>query len=82
MPHELFCFSFVKFEIGANRLRIQFCIGKSNLFLPCIWVWYPIKQPNLKKWIEIKQKGPLSVIAAKLATFGSKIFALDYAPEL
>ena len=24
MAHKHFCFSFVKFEIGANRLRIKF----------------------------------------------------------
>ena len=44
MAHELFCFPFVKFQVGANRLRIKFCIGKSNLFLSNIWAWYPEKQ--------------------------------------
>ena len=45
-------FSFPKFESGANRLSIKFCIGKSNLFLSNIWAWYPEKQPNFKKWVE------------------------------
>ena len=53
MAHELFCFSFVIFEIGANRLKIKFWIGRSNLFLSDIWALYPEKQPNLKKWVEI-----------------------------
>ena len=78
-----FLFSFSKkFEIGSSRLRIKFCIGKLNLFLSRIWVWYPKKQPNLKKWFEILKKRPLCLIAAKLATAGTKLFALEHAPEL
>ena len=56
MAHELFCLSFVKFEIGTNRLRIKFCVGVLNLVLSNIWAWYPKKQPNLKKWFKIEKK--------------------------
>ena len=75
MAHELFCLSFVKFEIGTNRLRIKFCVGVLNLVLSNIWAWYPKKQPNLKKWVKIeKKKRPLSFIAAKLTSAGTKLF--------
>ena len=40
-------------------------------------MWYPEKQPNLKKWSEILKKWPLSVIAAKLASDGTKLFWLE-----
>ena len=30
--HEVFGFSFLGFEIGANRFSIKLCIRKSNLF--------------------------------------------------
>ena len=55
MAHNLLCSSSNFVQIGVNRFRIKFCIGKWNLFLSNVWVWYPGKQPNLKKWIEIEK---------------------------
>ena len=82
MVHKLFCLSFVKFELDANRLRIKCCVGISNLFLSDIWAWYSKKQPNLKKWVKIEKKRPLSFIAAKLTSAGIKLFWQEYSQEL
>ena len=45
-------------------------------------MWYLEKQPNFKKWVEIKKTRPLAPIAAKLATAGTKLFGLEHAQEL
>ena len=44
MPHELFYFSFLRFQTGANRLKIKFCTKKLNSFFLKNWVWYLEKQ--------------------------------------
>ena len=89
MPHEVFCSSFFKFQIGANWFRIKFCIRLSNSFLSKNWGWYPEKQPNLKIVIEIKKKQqknkkkrPLVIVATKLGSAGTKLFALKHAQQL
>ena len=46
--YELFAFSLLGFEIGANRFSIKFCIRQPNSFFSKIQVWYQEKQPNLK----------------------------------
>ena len=44
MPHELFYFLFLRFQTGANRLKIKFCTKKLNSFFLKNWVWYLEKQ--------------------------------------
>ena len=82
MPHELFYFWVLKFQTGANRLRIKFCTSNSYSFFSKVGAWYLQKQPNLKKWSEIEKKRPLAPIAAKLGISGKKLFWLEHAPEL
>ena len=81
MAHELFCFSF-EFEIGANRLRIKFSIGKSNLFLSNIWAWYPEKQPNWKKWVQIEKKTTFVIYGRKTAKRQDQTFLTETCPGL
>ena len=45
-------------------------------------MWYPEKQPNLKKWFEIKKTQPLAPIAAKLASAGTKLFLIGTCPAI
>ena len=59
MAHQLSCSWFFKFQIGANQLKIKFCVGKLSLFSPKIFVWYPERQPSLKIWVKIKKKNDL-----------------------
>ena len=81
MAHYLlFCLSDFN-KVGVYGCTIKLCIGKWEVFLPGNWVWYLQKQPNLKKWVEIKIKRPLQPMAAKLASAGTKHFGLEHAQE-
>ena len=66
-------------QISVYGCKINFYIGKWQVFLSNNWVWYLEKRPNLKKWLEIKKTQPLQLIAAKLASAGTKPFWLEYA---
>ena len=44
LVYKLFSFSFLVFEIGANRFSIKFCIRKSHLFVSKMQMWYQEKQ--------------------------------------
>ena len=56
LPHELFYLSYFGLKNCAIRCRIKFCTRKSNSFFSRLGAWYLEKQPNLKKWSEIKKK--------------------------
>ena len=49
MPHEPFYLRVLKFEFGANRLRIKFCTQKSNSFFKKKVGVVPRKAAKLEK---------------------------------
>ena len=67
-------------EIGTNRLSIQFCIRKFNLFFFKNVGLVPRKPPNLKIRVKMFLKCPLWPIAVKLGSVGT-IFSQEIEQE-
>ena len=71
MPHEPFYLRVLKFEFGANRLRIKFCTQKSNSFFKKKVGVVPRKAAKLEKVVWNWKKRPLAPIAAKPRSSGT-----------
>ena len=53
---SFFAFHILDFKIVPNYSELNFSTSKWNSFISKKRVWYPEKQPNLKKWFEIWKK--------------------------